>query len=399
MRSSLTIASLCVFGAGIVTAHLMVSDGSLAHRTEKEDGGGAAWYAPADLPDLDNFTDEIRLLGLATKYSYTATHGSYYENWTVNATLGPDWVKDFDLSPNPEVGGMHALTFIRPSFNASERGDAQSNTNSPCRGLIAFRGTDLGSDVLSSLADNCADDVLWGGMKYEQLSANCQGNFTTFQLDYLARATDVTQRAMVKYPQCSFLFTGHSLGAGLANLMAALSYPQVTSGSQPPAWATGCLPRASAGAAVFSTPGYIHTLLNRTNITFDQGMYNKNSSHSTQQQSKRFMLFADQFDPIWYFCNQSFQGGYIGRRCLWHDGAQPAACKKCERGHRMGRTVECELCMYERHIFSHYLHLIRAPRDPSQGLHCESTANLHRPCRRVEDQCENLVETGCQALQ
>ena len=327
------------------------------------------WISPAELIehlDKPGFQHNMMLLANATKLSYTATWGSYYSHWDANATIGPGWVKS-SLEANPKDGGMHALLFVE---------------NTTSRALLVFRGTDLGPDAVSSNADICADSLLWNGYHYNELPAMCQ-NYSVATLDYFTNAIAFTNTAMSMYSGYDFLFTGHSLGAGLAQMMASVADAETC--VSPSAFGA-----TSAGAVVFSTPGYIHPLLNRTNISV------------ANLDKKKFVELADRYDPVWAQCNISFQGGIAGHRCLWHDGNESAACVECESDpakisfSRPG----CAACFLERHIFAHYLHLVEG--GAAKGLLCDH--HVADPCAGSEavhvgaDKCHNLVQQGCSVL-
>ena len=316
------------------------------------------WYLPALLANKTDsawFRHELQLFANATKLSYTATWGSYYEPWEANATIGSGWIKS-SLEANPKDGGMHALLFL----------NAQSH-----RALVAFRGSDQGSDKVSHDADNCADMILWQGIPYDDLPTEECGAFSRQQLDYLSNAIEFTNKAIQQFPDYDFIFTGHSLGAGMASLIAAAGHNG------------DCVP-VNAGAVVFSTPGYINTLLNRTNLTI------------SDIDTRRFLVFADQYDPVWVGCHASFEGGMIGRFCEWHNGTESLACITCEKDpqHINLNSRDCLECQAERHAFSHYLQLIKYFFNST--LHC--SPKPEQPCLFKQKQCMPVISKGCSSL-
>ena len=141
-------------------------------------------------------------LGEMCKLTYTATHGSYFEPTAANASV-PGWTRDLRLTANPAAGGMRALVFLHPRLP---------------RGVVAFRGTDLDPATVSGQADACADRILFDPSR--KLQPYCSG-FSEHTLNYWSRALDFVRAVRSAHPVRSFTFTGHSLGAALALMMAA----------------------------------------------------------------------------------------------------------------------------------------------------------------------------------
>eukprot|EP00250_Pteridium_aquilinum_P010166 c19190_g1_i1 orf=124-1350(-) len=171
----------------------------------------------------------------------------------------PGWSLSPLIAPlHPSHGGAHALAYEEdPSF--ADLGRAQSTHNRPfadmgpvqhqqnpnfadqvpvnskqnrtgCgrRIIIAFRGTQL-SNSTDSIADVCADKLLWEGFDLGSLPQECL-IFDSHTLDYFAQALNYTLQVISLYPSVPILLTGHSLGAGLAVLVAgALSHMQTLS--------------------------------------------------------------------------------------------------------------------------------------------------------------------------
>ena len=161
------------------------------------------WAAAVDtLSSTSNksFHSLVSPLSVMVKLSYTATTGSYFNKSEANATVD-GWERSF--TANPAVG-MRALLFAQ---------------NATRRGVIAFRGTDLGKGA-SSDCDRCADALLWDGIPISSLPSYCKP-FSNATLDYWASALAFVAKVRKERPDLALLFTGHSLGAGLAFAVAA----------------------------------------------------------------------------------------------------------------------------------------------------------------------------------
>ena len=297
------------------------------------------WPSPAALtapqPPDPRFPALLQLFGNATTLSYVATHGSYFDPAKANRTVPqPGWRRAPPaLEANPAFG-MHALTFVN---------DAEG------RVLVAFRGTDVNATGASGQADLCADYLLW----HDHMSAPVRPaafppelsfcpTFNASTLDYLTAARALASRVQAAFPRHQLMYTGHSLGAGLAMLMAAAA-----------ANAT-CGPPTAAGAVVFSSPELYWAVSRRLSV-----------GPATGLDLSRFAVLADWADPIYMAATASQFGGLLGRVCEWRD-PKPLACELCNV------TVEpptlfCDACFAERHIFKHYVEMIRAGRMPVCG--------------------------------
>jgi hypothetical protein len=263
-----------------------------------------------------DFREFVEPLALATKLSYTATYGSYSNESEWNATIPGGWVRDLARTADPPGGGMRALLFTQPDSG---------------RAIVAFRGTDLNVSGISGQADSCADSSLFD--PDAPLPAYCS-KFSNATLDYWARATEYVADARAAYPQLSFLFTGHSLGAALASTMAAAS----------PASAP------LAPAVVFSSPDYVSPLRRRA----PQQLPLPARAHG------RMYALADAWDPVEH--GAIVAGGLRGERCLWTSQPPPACCKTCF-AHFDERSAACVDCLYQRHIYAWYLStLVPGPR-------------------------------------
>lgn len=287
------------------------------------------WYRPGTIlsnTSNDLFFTQLRVMLNATRLSYTATYGGYYENWTVTETISDHWRKS-SLEHNPEEGGMRALVFI----NGDEG-----------KILIAFRGTDL-TNSTSGLADQCADQYLWQGVAYNDLPDACL-NFSEHTLDYLARARDFSYEVQENYFSYEIMYTGHSLGAGLAIMLSIMGNEQLAD-----MW---CGP-TNAGAMAFSPPAFIQPLLNRTGTN----MWNVNA----WLMAGTIVAFVDVYDPIFVQANASDHGGIAATICAWADGTPSAECLACEATPAAINisSPDCGMCMAERHMFAHYMGLRR----------------------------------------
>ena len=288
---------------GMATAH-----------TERCDLGWGDLSLWVNKSDAALFRHNTHLIANATLLSYTSTKGTYFRPIDVNRTVGNGWIRDRTLFADPDVG-MRALTFREPSTR---------------RAIIVFRGTDLGNDT-GAIADRCADSMLWDGVPFYQLPPTCR-QFQPAQLDYFGQAQAFVERASKRGLNQShhILFTGHSLGAGLALLMAATSRTY------------------SAGAVVFSTPPMATTLVNRTGLNV------------SSLDSSRYITMADANDPLVFEVNAS-AAGLPGQLCLW-DGAapRPADCADCFRhsvpgfNHLNLTRPSCHSCFMAHHAYANY---------------------------------------------
>ena len=262
-------------------------------------------------PDKD-FFDFVLPLSEMTKLSYTATWGTYYKPSAHNQSV-EGWVRVWPEA-NPEEGGMRALTFAQQTSG---------------RGVIVYRGTDLDPSGRSGQADACANAELAGARPPEFCS-----QFTAFQLDYISRALDIARKAAEVHPTLQWLYTGHSLGAELANVVAAVR-----------------------GAAVlgFATPPVIEVLKRRTAVDVKQLPHWKSLS-----------LF-NEFDPLRFLAH----GELPGANCSWANQPEAAGCDACEmKGSVDMDSPACKQCFSKTHLFSAYLALLRSRSRPV----CESSS-------------------------
>eukprot|EP00672_Neobodo_designis_P016490 CAMPEP_0174828770 /NCGR_PEP_ID=MMETSP1114-20130205/1528_1 /TAXON_ID=312471 /ORGANISM="Neobodo designis, Strain CCAP 1951/1" /LENGTH=332 /DNA_ID=CAMNT_0016062495 /DNA_START=27 /DNA_END=1021 /DNA_ORIENTATION=+ len=312
--------------------------------------GATPWWEPASIFD-DNTTDRLLLLSNATRLSYVSTHGSYYNPSDANATLAQaGWIRGHE--ENPEFG-FHAIAFVNPAA---------------ARLLIAIRGTDLNVSGLSGQADVCADHFLWDAPPD---FANFSGapdfcaKFNRSTLDYFGAARSFLASAKASYPGYHVLLTGHSLGAGLAAMLAL--WP--SSGA--------CPGPANDGAAVFSAPDYLYALRRRTNESFGDA------------QAYRVAVVADEFDPVFYRAKERAFEGMVGWRGLWVEsqtGAPSVACEVCDliEHAKSLETPFCFACMLTRHVFSHYEALVASggvPKNISRVQLCTGSETCRQnPC-------------------
>lgn len=165
----------------------------------------------------------------------------------------PGWCLSSLIAPlHPPLGGAHALAFeenamdsalytynspsadLVPDAHAANPKSAHvvsASCSEFCgdharRVIVAFRGTQM-SDSIDSLADVCADKLLWEGFNMSSLPEECLV-FNPRTLDYVSQALNYTLQVISLYPSVPILLTGHSLGAGIAVLVAAaLSHVQI----------------------------------------------------------------------------------------------------------------------------------------------------------------------------
>ena len=256
-------------------------------------------------------------LSIMTKLTYTATAGTYYNASEANATVD-GWERPKGLTEDPKVG-LRALVFVHPSTG---------------RGVIAFRGTDLGPGP-SGQADRCADALIWGGQTPQYCSA-----FSAATLDYWGNAIKFVARARATLPTVSFLFTGHSLGAGLALAMSVVTAQRVEE------WA----------AVGFASPAWVLALQHRTR--------QRPSAHEAR---RRLYALADEWDPVQRSASRA--GGLLGTACLWQS-TEPAACARCYAHATFNKSsVDCTQCFAQRHVYAHYLHVdVPGPRPTCKDI-------------------------------
>lgn len=310
-------------------------------RAGGEQDASYGWYHPTDLvwnTSSAFYFHEIGVFINATRLSYTSTSGGYYENWTMNESISDVWVRSEDYFLNPEYG-LRALVFYQPST---------------VRLLIVFRGTDLTNDI-GGVCDRCADEYLWDNTPYHRLPSACQ-QFSQSTLDYLTRAAAFANEVASYFAAYDIMFTGHSLGAGLAAVVSTLGNAPLNFGCAPP----------NAGAIVFSPPGYVATMMNRTAVDL------------SAVDPYKVVTLADHWDPVWVGCNASLNGGVLAQVCQWFYGEPSIACIACDAvpSELPLNSTNCQTCLTQRHAFYHYEQLrpISPVCAPSGRQMCWSTA-------------------------
>ncbi|KAL3684727.1 hypothetical protein R1sor_002749 [Riccia sorocarpa] len=179
----------------------------------------------------------------------------------------------------PAQGGMHATLY-------------EENRDSK-RLVLSFRGTDISGDE-ASMADLCADDVLWiTKAGAAPVAENCS-RFSSETLDYYKQAVNYTEQVMRTFPDSPLLLTGHSLGAGLALLVTA------TLKVSP-----------SLPVIAFSAPG-VAKVLKRKSLTLEPS------------QAKRLVLISDMWDEI----VRTTWEDQVGITCLYPTD-EVKECKLC----------------------------------------------------------------------
>ena len=257
----------------------------------------------------DAFAELVAPVAVAVNLSYVATSGSYYDPAAANATPGPAWAKAA-LEADPADGGMRALGWLHADG---------------ARAIVAFRGTDLDPRAPSGRADACADALLFRGPG--AVPAWCAREFGAAQLDYFARAVDYARAFEAAHPRRAVLYTGHSLGAALAALVA------LDRG--------GC--DGDAPALAFSWGGLAGAARNRTGCdlrTVDRA---------------RVAQLANPYDPV--FVDGDAPGERVGGACVWRQADEPRACAgdPCRDG---ATSLACGRCFAQAHVFAQYLRLV-----------------------------------------
>lgn len=277
----------------------------------ESNGSDTSWFRVVEnLASASNasFHETVVPLSLMTKLTYTATQGTYYNASEANASI-PGWKRPVGFTDDPPAG-MRALLFV-------EEGMAR-------RGVVAFRGTDLGPGN-SSDADRCADAILFDS----PLPAFCD-RFAPSVLDYWSAAIRFIGRVHAAFPATDLLFTGHSLGAGLA-LAAAVATAE-------------CAERRPRPAVAFAAPPWLR-ILDRHGVptppqhTADRSLY----------------ALADEWDPVQAEAEQ--ERGLAGTVCKW-SSPKTVACAACFGHSRVNSSaLGCASCFRQRHVYSHYLHV------------------------------------------
>lgn len=222
----------------------------------------------------------------------------------------PGWSPSSQIGPlYPPRGGAHALVFeeqcsCKNSYVFAHLGLAPQQqspdvasrtvecTDGAHRVIIAFRGTQI-APTIDSLADLCADQLLWEGLDYDSLPSNCS-IFDESTLDYFSQALNYTLQVIDVYPSARILLTGHSLGAGLAILVAgALSHIHT-------------LPVIGFGA-----PGTKKPLLDR-GISIES------------LENGRIIIIGNEWDAIM----RTQMEGQVGLLCMYPQ-SEPSSCKAC----------------------------------------------------------------------
>ena len=324
----------------------------LASLTSSETSHSLPWADITEIANATNASFHAMVMPLAemVTLTYTATYGSYYNHSQSNATVR-GWARP--LTRNPAVG-MRALLFVH---EASERA------------VVAFRGTDLNTSMASGEADVCGGHLLFSGSE-SSLPTFCS-KFSPETIDYWTSAVAFVRRAREACPRCRVLFTGHSLGAGLAFLMAAsLSGGRATHTVSP--------------AVAFSSPPWTEALIRKApHIALPS---------SAAMRSEWFAL-ADEWDPVQ---REGYQrGGLLGTQCLWAS-SEPQPCKLCYISKVINLTrPSCRMCFAERHIYSHYIYHdvpgdrprcspILSPEEAPSAVHAPSSAIVETMLARLE---------------
>ena len=94
------------------------------------------------------------------------------------------------------------------------------------------------------------------------------------------------------------------------------------------------------------------------------------------EDNRHVLTLADENDPVYHDARaeRGLRGG--SAKCVWRDsggGGRPEACGRCFREERRGHEADtsaditadasCAACFSQRHVYGHYLDLVReAPR-------------------------------------
>jgi len=115
------------------------------------------------------------------------------------------------------------------------------------------------------------------------------------------------------------LFTGHSLGCTMSQLMAIRF-----------------VSRSPSIRAICFAPGGAGTLITKFNL-------------DGRLAPARTLAFASAFDPI------VLQQHQIGTLCTFRGVREPDSCRACEAH---GEAAACSMCFAQAHVFKNYLHIL-----------------------------------------
>ncbi|XP_070577751.1 uncharacterized protein [Ptychodera flava] len=218
--------------------------------------------------------------------AYTGDFNTTVEGW------------DLIARNDPEVG-MHAVVY-------KETGATND------RVVIAFRGTQL-TPTPEGQCDLCAGQFLAG----ETLDEYCE-QFTSDQIDYYTQAKNFTQTIQSDFPCACVLFTGHSLGGELGELMSNFYY-----GSQLSAIVFGSGGSKESGPALGAGDNFDNII----NI-------------------------YDKYDPAVNLPDPSL---VVGTKCEFQT-AMTENCEQCYSGNVP--SAACQECFNETHLFFNVLYLV-----------------------------------------
>jgi len=241
--------------------------------------------------------------------SYVATRGSYYNPDKQNATVD-SWERIGALTEDPPDGGMRALTFLQKKSG---------------RGVVVYRGTDLNTSSPGGQADRCADALL-----FDEDPLPVCGELSKKLLNYRARASEFAKKAAEKYPEVEWAYTGHSLGAALAELVAAERNAIAFTFASPPV--------SPALQRIKMTPGEVATWAT--------------------------VSVYDEWDPLGW----KARGRLFGTACAYTSSETPA-CKACDvpKGTLDEWHGQCYECLMSKHTFGGYLKHLKSDTRPKCG--------------------------------
>jgi len=126
-----------------------------------------------------------------------------------------------------------------------------------------------------------------------------------------------------------WLYTGHSLGALLAEAVAAVR---------------------GARALTFAAPAVASVLRNRT--AKDPGGV----------APWGVAALYNEWDPLRY----EAKGELPGASCIWSTGRAPPGCRECDlSGKKMDLQIPaCRTCFMETHVYAHYFRLVETRQRP-----------------------------------
>lgn len=359
--------------------------------------GGDGWEWMSGVADLNGaqFMDfAYPLVEMSANAYRYPSHLHPIPGWSLSSVVAPLY------SP---LGGAHALVFEEnprmgslqythhsPSANMGPELNPHSAHMGPvycienCSGhahrvILSFRGTQI-SPSIDSLADVCADKLLWEGFTLSSLPPECLV-FEPHTLDYFSQALNYTLKVISLYSSMPILLTGHSLGAGLAILVAAaLSHthalPVVGFGA--PATRKALLDRGLSIEPLENDSivviGHEWDVIMRTQMEGQVGslcFYSQTESSSCKACISSLSLPSKEAktSPMYNIGNEAVATSKEGASKLinaWRRSALDGSAKVQHKPHGLAGLPQgdCMECFYETHYLKNLITLVKQGEKP-----------------------------------